>query len=266
MNRIDAKFRELKARGKKALIIYLTCGYPGLNTTEKLVLESEKRGADIIELGVPFSDPLADGPVIQEASERALKKRINLRDIFALVKRIRQKSSIPLCLMGYYNPVLSFGRERFVREAREAGVDGVIIPDLPPEEDRELVGLAKDADFKTIFFLSPTSSLARIKSISRVSTGFIYYVSLTGVTGARQGLSPDLRRNIETIKRHTRKPLCAGFGISLPEHIGEVFKIADGAIVGSAVIKVIKENIGKKDLVEKTGKFIEELRCIKKRY
>ena len=247
MNRIDAKFRELKARGKKALIIYLTCGYPDLNTTEKLVLESEKRGADIIELGVPFSDPLADGPVIQEASERALKKRINLRDILALVKRIRQKSPIPLCLMGYYNPIFSFGRERFVREAREAGVDGVIIPDLPPEEDRELVGLAKDADFKTIFFLSPTSSLARIKSIS-------------------QGLSPDLRRNIETIKRHTRKPLCAGFGISRPEHIREVFKIADGAIVGSAVIKVIKENIGKKDLVEKTGKFIEGLRCIKKRY
>ena len=266
MNRIDAKFRELKAQGKKALIIYLTCGYPDLNTTEKLVLESEKRGVDIVELGVPFSDPLADGPVIQEASERALKRKIALRDILALVKRIRSKSQIPLCLMGYYNPIFSFGRERFVNEAVKSGVDGVIIPDLPPEEDRELVSLAKEADFKTIFFLSPTSSVERIKSIIRVSTGFIYYVSLTGVTGARQGLSPDLRRNMETIKKYARKPLCVGFGISRQEHIGEVFKIADGAIVGSAVIKVIKDNIGKKDLVEKTGKFIEGLRCIKKRY
>lgn len=263
MNRIDAKFRELKARGKKALIIYLTCGYPDLNTTGKLVLEAQKRGADIIELGMPFSDPLADGPVIQEASEQALKRKSALRDIFALVRRIRKTSQIPLCLMGYYNPILSFGRERFVNEARKAGVDGVIIPDLPPEEDRELVSLAKTANFKTIFFLSPTSSIERIKYISRVSTGFIYYVSLTGVTGERRGLSVDLRRNIETIKKYTLKPLCVGFGISRKEHVQEVFKAADGAIVGSAVIKVIKDNIGKKGLVEKTGKFIEGLRCIK---
>ncbi len=263
MNRIDAKFRELKAQGKKALIIYLTCGYPDLNTTEKLVLEADKRGADIIELGVPFSDPLADGPVIQEASEQALKRKLNLRDILALVRGVRKTSQIPLCLMGYYNPIFSFGRERFVREAREAGVDGVIIPDLPPEEDKELVSLAKAADFKTVFFLSPTSSIERIKYVSRLSTGFIYYVSLTGVTGARQGLSPDLKRNIEMIKRYSRKPLCVGFGISSKEHVQEVFKAADGAIVGSAVIKVIKENIGKSGLVEKTGKFIEGLRCIR---
>ena len=159
MNRIDAKFKELKAQGKKALIVYITCGYPDIATTEKLVLELEKRGVDIIELGVPFSDPLADGPIIQEASSYALKKKINLKDIFFLVKRLRRKSQIPLCLMGYYNPIFSFGQDRFVAEAINAGIDGVIIPDLPPEEDERLVSLAKRSGLKTIFFLSPTVCL-----------------------------------------------------------------------------------------------------------
>lgn len=260
MNRIDQKFRKLKAKGRPALIIYLTCGYPDLKTTEKLVLELEKGGSDIIELGVPFSDPLADGPTIQEASSYALKRqRVNLPAIFSLVRGIRKKSQIPLCLMGYYNPIFSFGQVRFVKEAFDAGVDGVIIPDLPPEEDKWLVNLARKQDLKTIFFLSPTSSIERIKHISKVSTGFIYYVSLTGVTGERERLSPDLKQNIKVIKRCTRKPLCVGFGISKPEHLREVFKIADGAIVGSAVIKVIKENIGKRDLVAKVGGFVRQL-------
>lgn len=260
MNRIDTKFKELKSQGKKALIVYLTCGYPDLHTTEQLVFELEKSGVDIIELGVPFSDPLADGPIIQEASHSALRKKINLKDIFSLVKRIRAKSQIPLCLMGYYNPIFAFGQVNFVNEAIGAGVDGVIIPDLPPEEDVWLVSLAKKAGLKTIFFLSPTSSLSRVKYISKVSTGFIYYVSLTGVTGARQSLPPDLTANIKLIKKYTEKSVCVGFGISRPEHIKEVFKIADGAIVGSAVIKVIREHIGKKDLVKKAGEFVERLR------
>lgn len=259
MNRIDAKFKELKAQGKKALIVYITCGYPDIATTEKLVLELEKRGVDIIELGVPFSDPLADGPIIQEASSYALKKKINLKDIFFLVKRLRRKSQIPLCLMGYYNPIFSFGQDRFVAEAINAGIDGVIIPDLPPEEDERLVSLAKRSGLKTIFFLSPTSSSGRVAYISKVSTGFIYYVSLTGVTGAKQALPADLQQNIRAIKRCTTKPVCVGFGISKPEHIKEVFKAADGVIVGSAVVKVIKENIGKQDLVQGVGRFVKNL-------
>lgn len=260
MNRIDQKFKELKAKGKQALIVYLTCGYPDLRTTEKLVLELEKRGVDIIELGVPFSDPLADGPTIQEASSYALKKKINLESIFSLVRRLRKTTEIPLCLMGYYNPIFSFGQVRFVGEAKMAGIDAVIIPDLPPEEDKWLLSLTQKADLKTVFFLSPTSSIERIKYITKVSTGFIYYVSLTGVTGERMSLSGDLKQNINTIKRYTQKPLCVGFGISTPKHIREVFKIAEGAIVGSAVIKVIRDNIGKRNLAEKVGRFVEGLR------
>lgn len=259
-NRIDQKFKELKAKGKKALIVYLTCGYPDLRITEQLVLELEKRGVDIIELGVPFSDPLADGPVIQEASEYALKKKINLKDIFSLVKRLRKKTDIPLCLMGYYNPIFSFGQARFVSAAKSAGLDGIIIPDLPPEEDKWLADLSRRAGLKTIFFLSPTSSLRRIRSICRAASGFIYYVSLAGVTGERASLPADLKRNIKTIKRYTQKPLCVGFGISTRRQVDEVFKVAEGAIVGSAVIRVIRDNIGKNDLAGKAGEFIRGLR------
>lgn len=259
MNRIDLKFKELREKNKKALIVYLTCGYPDLKTTEKLVLELEGRGADIIELGVPFSDPLADGPVIQESSSCALKKGINLKRIFSLVRSLRKKTQIPICLMGYYNPILSFGPVKFVGEALKSGVDGIIIPDLPPEEDKELVSLSKKRALKTIFFLSPTSSRERIQYISQVSSGFIYYVSLTGVTGARQSLPLDLKENIRIIKRYTEKPVCVGFGISRPEHVADVFRIADGAIVGSALIKLIKDNLGRPDLIKKAGGFIQGL-------
>ena len=259
MNRIDQKFRELKAKKQKALIIYLTCGYPDLKTTEKLVLELESRGADIIELGVPFSDPLADGPVIQESSAYALKKGINPKRIFSLVRSLRKNTQIPICLMGYYNPVLSFGPVKFVQEALKSGVDGIIIPDLPPEEDRELVSLSKERGLKTIFFLSPTSSKERMRYIAQVSSGFIYYVSLTGVTGARQNLPSDLKENIRIIKSYTKKPVCVGFGISRPEHIAGVFRITDGAIVGSALIKLIHDNLGQPDLIKKAGRFIQGL-------
>ncbi|OGX23426.1 MAG: tryptophan synthase subunit alpha [Omnitrophica WOR_2 bacterium RIFCSPHIGHO2_02_FULL_45_21] len=265
MNRIDTKFRELRTKGQKALLVYLTCGYPDMNTTEKLVLELEGRGVDIIELGIPFSDPLADGPIIQAASNYALKKKVHLPAVFSLVRSLRKKTQIPLCLMGYYNPIFSYGQVRFVSEAVKAGVDGIIIADLPPEEDSWLVSLARKQGLKTIFFLSPTSSIKRLKYISKVSSGFIYYVSLTGVTGARENLSADLRQNILKIKKYTQKPLCVGFGISCAKHIAQIFKIADGAIVGSAVIKVIRDNLGAKDLLKKVGRFVGGLNVRKKR-
>lgn len=258
MNRIDSKFKELRRDNKKALIVYLTCAYPDIKTTERLVLELESAGTDIIELGVPFSDPLADGPIIQEACAYALSKGINLKKIFSLVKNIRKKSQIPICLMGYYNPVFSYNEERFVKEAKSSGADGVIIPDLPPEEARGLILPAQREDFKTIFFLSPTSSLERIKYIVKVSSGFIYYVSLTGVTGVRKSLAADIARNIKVIKSHTAKPVCVGFGISQKQHIDEVFKAADGAVIGSAIINFIKNNINDKRLAEKTGSFVKK--------
>lgn len=262
MNRIENKFRELKKLKKKAFIAFITAGYPDLKTTERLVLEFARIGVDIIELGVPFSDPLADGPVIQEASEVALKKKTNLSNILKLVERLRKITAVPICLMGYYNPIFCFGEARFIRKAKEAGVDGVIVPDLPPEEANSFIRLAKKLNLDTIFFLSPTSHLRRIKLVSRVSRGFIYYVSLTGVTGTRNNLPSDIINNLRIIKKHTSKPVCVGFGISSPRQIKQLYRVADGVIVGSAIIKEIKRNLKNKDLVKQVAKYILRLKNV----
>jgi len=174
MSLIDQKFQALKRENKKAFIAFITCGYPNLNITKKLILEFAKIGVDIIELGVPFSDPLADGPIIQAASKAALDKQVHLKDILRLVKKARRSTDIPICLMTYYNPIFCFGEEKFAREAALAGVDGVIIPDLPPEEARSFIKQAAANNIDTIFLLAPTSTNERIKLISRVSKGFIY--------------------------------------------------------------------------------------------
>ena len=260
MNRIDQVFQFLKRKKKKAFIAFITAGYPNLNITQKLVLEFAKIGVDIIELGVPFSDPLADGPIIQEASQRALQRGINLNDILNLVKKVRKHIDIPLCLMTYYNPIFCFGEERFVKKASLSGVDGVIIPDLPPEEGCSFIRLAEKFNLDTIFFLSPTSTQERIKFISSVSRGFIYYVSLTGVTGPRQHLPADLINNLKAIKKNTHKSICVGFGISSAKQVKEIYKIADGVIVGSAIIQQIKDNTGRPDLVKRVSKFVCSLR------
>ncbi|MDD4908196.1 MAG: tryptophan synthase subunit alpha [Candidatus Omnitrophota bacterium] len=259
MNRIDKKFKELKARDKKAFIAFVTCGYPDIAATEKLVLEFDRSGADIVELGVPFSDPIADGPVIQEASVKALLNNVNLYDVLSLVKRLRRKTEIPLCAMTYYNPVFCFGEERFLKEAKNSGLDGLIIPDLPPEEAGSLLKLSRSYGLDVILFLSPTSSRERAKFIVKKARGFIYYVSLTGVTGSRKSLPADMSKNIKEIKKTTDIPVCVGFGVSAPEHVRQVYKVADGAIVGSAIIQQIKANAGKRDLVKKVGSFVKRL-------
>lgn len=262
MNRIENKFKELKKNKKKAFVAFITAGYPHLNITKKLILEFSKLGVDIIEIGVPFSDPLADGPVIQEASQVALEKEINLNHIFNLVKRVRKDTDIPLCLMTYYNPVFCFGEERFIKKAVTCGVDGVIIPDLPPEEGRSFIKLADKSNLDTILFLAPTSNLKRIKLVSGLAKGFIYYVSLTGVTGPRKNLSSDLVANLKIIKKHTHQPVCVGFGVSSPAQVKQIYKIADGVIIGSAIIKKIKENIGNPDLVKKVVRFVSSLKNV----
>jgi tryptophan synthase alpha chain len=263
MNRIEQKFKTLKEHKQKAFIAFITAGYPNLGVTEKLVLEFAKIGVDIIELGVPFSDPLADGPIIQEASEVALTKKTNLKAILNLVKRVRKTTQIPICLMSYYNPIFCFDEKRFVKQAQACGVDGVIIPDLPPEEGRSFIKLARKFNLDTIFFLSPTSTPQRIKMVSLVSKGFIYYVSLTGVTGVRKNLPTDLIANLKMVKRYTKKPVCVGFGISGPQHLKQIYKIADGAIVGSAIIKEIRRYIHKPDLAKRVARFILRLeKCI----
>ncbi|MFH1640805.1 MAG: tryptophan synthase subunit alpha [Candidatus Omnitrophota bacterium] len=260
MNRIEYKFKELKRKNKKAFIVFITAGYPNLDTTRRLVLGFAKVGVDIVELGVPFSDPLADGPIIQEASQAALKNKVNLNNIFALVKKIRKDTDVPICLMTYYNPVFCFGEERFVKKSKSCGVDGVIIPDLTPEEGRTFIGLANKSELDTVLFLSPTSTKERVKFVSGLAKGFIYYVSLTGVTGVRKELPSDIVSNLKAIRRNTKKPVCVGFGISSSLHVRQVYKIADGAIVGSAIVKKIKENIGKPDLVKKVSNFVRNLK------
>lgn len=259
MNRIDKKFRELKKKHKKAFIVFIMAGDPALSVTKKLVFELERQGADIIELGVPFSDPLADGPTIQKASERALKNKINITSVSNLVKKVRQKTDTPIVFLTYYNLIYHFGLKRFIDTAKSAGVDGVIVPDLPPEESKELCSIAKKKDFSIIHLVAPTSSPERIKRIAQATRGFIYYVSLTGTTGARKELPREITSSLKKVKRLTKKPVCVGFGISTPEQVKAISKLADGVIVGSAIIKVIEKNIGKKDLVKKVGRFVRRL-------
>ncbi|MFA5393256.1 MAG: tryptophan synthase subunit alpha [Candidatus Ratteibacteria bacterium] len=241
MNRIEAKFKELKKARKKALVLYLTAGYPNLATTEKLVPELERAGADIIELGVPFSDPVADGVTIQRTSAAALASGTNLSKIFRTVSRIRGKSQVPIILMGYYNPILSYGLKNFIAECKKTGVDGLICADLPPDEAQELLRLTRKAEIGLIFLLAPTSTPERIKMVSRVSYPFIYYVSVTGVTGVRKLLPNDIRAKITQIRRCTKKPVCLGFGVSNASQAKEVLPFVDGVIVGSALLDCIEK-------------------------
>ncbi len=261
MNRIDKKFQELKATKKKALIAFITAGFPSLAVTERLIYEFDKIGVDILELGVPFSDPMADGPVIQEASQEALKRNTHLIDILKLIKKARKSVKIPICLMTYYNPIFCFPDKQFIAKAKACGVDGVIIPDLPPDEGKDFIRDANKAGLDTICFLSPTSSTKRIKFIAKVAKGFIYYVSLTGVTGTRDKLSADIRKNIKLIKRYTKKPVCVGFGVSTPSQAQEIKEFADGVIIGSAIVKKIKENLKHPDLIKKVSNFVVKLKA-----
>jgi len=258
-NRIELKFKELRKKGHKALITYITAGDPNLDLTYELVLEMERKGADIIELGVPFSDPLADGPIIQAASERALKSGTSLTKVLNLVKGLRHSTQIPLALLSYYNPIYKYGVTQFVKEASFVGVDGVIIPDLPPEEANELKHEANSKNLATIFLLAPTSTSKRIRLISQASTGFIYYVSLTGITGMRKELETSLGESLRQIRLLTNKPIGVGFGISTKEHVAKVTSMADAAIVGSAIVNLMAKHQKKTNLVKIIGNFVANL-------
>jgi tryptophan synthase alpha chain len=244
VNRIEKVFKKLKTQNKKAFIPYIMAGDPSLEKTEEIVLMFEECGADIVELGVPFTDPLADGPTIQRAAERALKNGVTLKKIIALVKDLRLKTKIPLVLMTYYNPVFKYGEERFIADAKDAGIDGVIIPDLPPDEAGEFTRLAKNADVASIFLLAPTSTDERIKKVARASTGFIYYVSITGITGAQLLLDGSIEKSINGIRRITDKPVAVGFGVSTPDEAKAVAGVSDGVVIGSAIVKKAQLHLG----------------------
>lgn len=243
-NRIDLRFDQLKQNGGKALITFVTAGDPDLETTKQLVLKMEEAGADIIELGVPYSDPLADGPVIQQASLRALKSGVSLSKIFQAVKELRETTQIPILLMTYYNPLLKAGLQQVADQARASGVDGFIVPDLPMEESREFSGMLMDNNIFLIPLVAPTSGPDRIRRITVEARGFVYCVSLTGVTGVREGVPENLREFMCTVQQATKIPLAVGFGISSPEQVSAVSKHCDAVIVGSALVKNIGE-VGK---------------------
>ena len=259
MNRIDAAFSRLRRQRKKALIVYLTVGYPSLAALPEIVKILAEEGVDLVELGVPFSDPLADGPTIQAASQRALQNGVTPRRVFRSVEALRKRGiQLPVALMTYYNPISRYGVTDFCRQCRVSGVDGVIVPDLPPEEAAELVRAARPAGIKTIFLAAPTSPAARLKRIAKISTGFIYYVSLTGVTGARASLPAQVSSQVRSIRRLTRMPVCVGFGISRPDQVSDLARVADGVIVGSALLNVI-DRAGKNRVRAVRG-FIRRLR------
>lgn len=258
--RIAARFRELRARNEAALIPYIVAGDPSLKRTRELALELEARGADLIELGVPFSDPMADGPANQRAAARGLAAGATLPAILSLVADLRKVSQIPLILFGYFNPVLRYGCERLCADAARAGIDGLLVVDLPPEEAGELAGPAARHGLDIIYLLAPTTPLERARRIARSASGFLYYVSVTGVTGARANLAADLTGKVEQLRTVARLPIGVGFGISTPAQAGAVAAFADAVVVGSALSLLIEANADREDLVATAGDFVATLK------
>ena len=260
MSRIASSFTRLRKRGERALIPYFTAGDPSLQITRQLLSEAARQGADLIELGIPFSDPLADGPVIQRASQRALASGVTLPRVLELAREARGEVPVPLALLTYYNPVLAFGLKAFAQTAVETGVDGVIVADLPPEEAEPLSSETRAAGLDLIHLVAPTSPSERMRMIARKSSGFVYAVSLTGVTGTRPELPPDLAQYLRDLRAVTTKPICVGFGISTPEQATAVAPYADGVIVGSAIVRLVEAHAGSERLIPEVGRFIASLK------
>lgn len=259
MSRLSQRLTALKENDAKALVAFITAGDPDLATTGEMIPLLEDAGADIIELGVPFSDPMADGPTIQLSSERALAAGTTLAGILETVRNARRSSQVPIILMGYLNPIHAYGYERFCCDAALAGVDGVLLVDMPPEESDEFLQAANDNGLNVIFLLTPTSDTSRIATVNRLGKGFIYYVTVTGVTGARQEISETLAAELSRIKAEVALPIMAGFGISTPEQAASVASLADGVVVGSAIVKLFQQHSGAK-LRTELKLFVSELK------
>ena len=260
LNRIDACFAALRAARRKAFVAYITAGDPNLKTTAQLAHSFERAGVDILELGVPFSDPLADGVVNQLAAERALKSGTTLKDILDLVASLRRRGvKMPLVLFTYFNPIHRYGATIFVRDAARAGVDGVLNLDLPPEESASYSALMERAGLHPIYLISPTTPPSRIARIARKARGFIYYVSREGVTGMREKLAGGIVSRIREIRRHTKAPVVVGFGISTPQQVRRTAGVADGCVVGSAIVHRIGEMKKKTSLVPQVTRFVASL-------
>ncbi len=260
MSKISEKFKSLQEEGRKALIPYITAGDPSFEATEEMIYSLEEGGADIIELGIPYSDPLADGPVLQKSAGRALSGGVKIRGIFALVEKVRKNTQIPLVFLTYYNCIYNYGIENFINDCNNTGVNGIIMPDLPPEESKCYKEKAHRRDIDTIYLLAPTSANERIKIVAASTSGFIYCVSLTATTGARDSLSSGLKDFISRVRKETELPLCVGFGISSPQQAKEVVSFADGVIVGSALVEQL-EGLSQIDSFKNTARsYIQSIR------
>lgn len=259
MSRIEHKFNELKEAGKKALIPFITAGDPTLETTKALVIEMQNKGADIIELGIPYSDPIAEGPVIQKANERALKNKIKIKDVMNAVRELRETVTVPLVFLLYFNCILQYGMDKFLKDCKEAGIDGLIIPDLPFEERDELDEAVKGYPIDIITLVAPTSK-GRIEKAVKNAKGFLYCVSSLGVTGVRNTFETDFEEFFSYINKHTQIPKAIGFGISTQEHVRQLKGYCDGLIVGSAMVKKVAESKDLADAVRNVGEYVKALR------
>jgi tryptophan synthase alpha chain len=261
-SRLSQRFAQLRARGEKALIGFVTAGDPSAQQTVEIVTALAEAGVDAVEIGIPFSDPLADGPSIQASSQRALENGMTTAQALSVVQSIRHLSpALPIILMTYYNPIRHYGLEHYAADARSAGADANIVTDLTPEEadDWKRISVAQGLD--TIFLLAPTSTQARIEIVSRLSTGFVYCVSRTGVTGARQDVPAELREIVTRIQANTREPVCVGFGISQPEHVRRICAFADGVVVGSALVDLIHQHRNNSNLADTVRTFAAMLKA-----
>ena len=248
MNRIDRTFEKLKKRGEKALVGFVTAGDPDMQTSFNIIVSMCRAGLDVLELGVPFSDPTADGPVIQRSSARALEKGINLEAVLSMTGKLRKETKVPIILFSYYNPIHAYGNEKFYKDALNVGADGVLVVDLPPEESDEMTGTWPGADLALIRLIAPTTSLDRMRKITADARGFIYLVSKTGVTGSSGLKIESIGRQVDSLRSVTSLPVCVGFGISTTDDVAAVASVADGVVIGSAFERVIEDNLENKDL------------------
>ncbi|MFH1715291.1 MAG: tryptophan synthase subunit alpha [Elusimicrobiota bacterium] len=258
MNRINKMFTKLLEEKRKGVFPFIVGGYPDIKTTGDLIRVLSESGADLLEIGVPFSDPVADGPVIQEASHEALLRGVNIEDLFTVVEHARKKTGIPIVFMSYYNPILSFGLEKTAKRAKEAGVDGFIVPDLPPEDGEKFEKILKKNGINCIYLLTINSSKQRIKLISKRSSGFIYLVSRLGVTGMSEIEPEPIKDTVKEIKKYSNIPIAVGFGVSTPAQAKDVSNIADAVIIGSAIVKTIR-SAKKANILSETSKFVAKI-------